>query len=402
MALEPAQKASLALRIVAARCSETYAAAPNYLRALNAIGRMLKEWADTAEDMVTDDSAVATHLLKAASALQGVATTFAAVRGVQEQIRKVDERLRRLADGMRPGDGDGPALRDANVNDLAPAAPYCKCGFLDLAEKVEGRARSAYNRANALQHGFPAIHYETSLVEDPEQDLAPFRVGGGASITLAPRVVRLRIEDGDLRPRDLCQIPYVFFHEIVCHAFQAVGPDTTHRNAPASCRWTEAWMDKIAFEMARLWIHEEEKGWLPRRAVDAEDDISAVHRLRYLSKKEDRDAKLSKIIAKDRRSARAALDALRDAFVENGIANGREEAAEIVERFSFIANAHPQTNPKILDRTVEYLLPVLLTDERAHQRGRVADACYEFIADPRFDELERKLQIALTWNEPAP
>src|SRR5215813_13258285 len=213
MALKAYQKATLGIRIVAASCCEieahdlTGASADDDV--CDAMRGSLQSWIGSAKLAVKKDGDVVRHLNDAAGALNQLAGTLpdAAAR-----FGAAVDLLRSFAKGVLPGNGDGPALNAADGDNLAPDATRCTCGFLNVAGEVERRARLAYFHANALRHGFPVVHYETAVVKDAAKALAPFRLIGDVDISSAPRLVKLRIKDSDLRARDICQIAYVFFH----------------------------------------------------------------------------------------------------------------------------------------------------------------------------------------------
>lgn len=399
MALDPSQKASLAIRIVAARYFDGHAedgichhvgepaGRSDQIAITNIARACLQLWIGRAKLELKNDGSVADHLHQTASELERQ------IAGARQEYANAIELLRHFAAHARPGTGKGPALCPAEPHQLAPAAAGCACGFLDLARLIETRVRHACALAQTLPQRFPEIHYETSVIEDAIQALAPFRVTGSADINSSPRLVRITVVDGDLRAVDLCQISYVLYHELVCHAFQSLGEGAAPENVPASCYWTEGWMDKVAFDMARKWIAEqvrEPAPWLPLVGADAEDAIWQVHSLRYADKDDSRDAKLSREIAYFRRLARRALEKLAIAIAENHGVESRS-ALEIVQEFSLAVNTHPEATPKALRRIARYLVTSLSTKERAFQAGGIAAACCGFLRHRDFAQLEKEL-----------
>jgi hypothetical protein len=168
----------------------------------------------------------------------------------------------------------------------------------------------------------------------------------------------------------MCHLAYVLFHEIVCHAFQQ------QETAPPSCSWTEAWMDKLAFELTKKWIDDQTglaQPWLPIARVAAIQAVNRPHDHRYSA-----DPLLSPELAKRRRWTREAVEKLARAFLENGMATTRGDAQAIVQKFSLVMNAHPERASRAGPLCMT-LVKLLYATEFAHESARVAVACLEFV-----------------------
>jgi hypothetical protein len=75
-------------------------------------------------------------------------------------------------------------------------------------------------------------------------------------------IIILGIKDDSLDWITLCQLPYLFVHELLCHAYQGVLG--AHRTcADATCSWSEGWMDAIALEVTQQWLRRGGKSTLP-------------------------------------------------------------------------------------------------------------------------------------------
>ena len=64
---------------------------------------------------------------------------------------------------------------------------------------------------------------------------------------------------------------------------KALSPLAQLPNAPASCHWTEGWMDTLAFDLVEDWVTLDEapRDWLPLRGSDARGACWGFHDHRY-------------------------------------------------------------------------------------------------------------------------
>jgi hypothetical protein len=315
-----------------------------------------------------------------------IATASGISEGAWKRFQAAAALLEFFASGVQAGDGDGPAL----------PKPVCSCGVLTDAYLIETTVQNIYKKANALTRDPPKISYQTMVIEDAKQALAPFRLAGHADISSNPRSVIITIEEVNLRALDLCQLAYVLFHELICHGFQAVG-NSVRENALDTCHWSEGWMDATAFEIALKWVTEGGTSH-PRPPLTGQKGRDAIweqHRARYADKSYVAGSKVSKNIAQWRNAAREALARLRKAFVENEMAKNAQDAAELVENFVLMANAHPGANPAILRRVSEHLIALLLSKEWPSETAAAASPCRNFLDHRDLAVLEKALQGAV-------
>jgi hypothetical protein len=66
--------------------------------------------------------------------------------------------------------------------------------------------------------------------------------------------ISLAVRDSAFGWQQFCILPYVFLHEILCHAFQSLDNPPNRENAHAADAWSEGWMDRLAFELAIEWL----------------------------------------------------------------------------------------------------------------------------------------------------
>jgi hypothetical protein len=368
--LKPAQLASLALRVVAARHLDAELLGDEDGRNLLDSARgQVGAFVLGAGYRVKTDDAIAPYLSRAASDLASLLDDQSAADEPKGMIRDAALTLETMA---------------ADMGDHITAGG---CEFVNVTSLIEMRALHTYETTGAVTGEAPPIRYETEVVEDAQGVLKPFRVAGSADITLSPRIVRLTVKDDDLTAVDLCQLAYVLHHELICHAFQTVGA-TCQRNAPPQCHWTEGWMDRLAFAMAEQWAEHNNAphAWLPLTGPDAMGAMRLFHESRFLSPKG-----LKQADAKNRRAARHAFHALSKALVDNSMASSLGDAENLVCRFSLVANAHPAADLVTLRRICLHLQNNLLSPARRAQTGAVALACLDFLSHRDLSVLESDL-----------
>jgi hypothetical protein len=269
---------------------------------------------------------------------------------------------------------------------------------LEFAETIERRVRAAYVANDALRSATsPEITYQTWLIPlDPihDGDFGQFRIIGTADISSAPRRIKLKIRDQKLNGRDLCHVAYVLHHELVCHGFQRGNNATSGGSGGAhpTCHWSEGWMDKLAFELAKDWVEQggAAQQWLPLGSVNAQGAISSYHEARYTNPPD-----LTELDAKIRRAARQSFQDLQDAFVQNGLARSERDARDLVYRFSLTVNAHQQAEASRLKDISAMLQSLLLSSALAHRSAEPAEACLDFVNHRDILRLARSLQACL-------
>jgi hypothetical protein len=397
MTLEPAQIAALAIRIVIARYCDVHieleSNANRRERAADHVGDELLiavrgelEGSAKSATLVKDLGRVPRHLQDAATKVENLIAgyTLSGVSAeVQGRIGAAVQLLKVFAAGVCSG-VDGPG---------AIPAPAHSWRFLDIAGLIEEQARTLYTRAKALPFGFPAIEYQTVVIGDDKQTLFPFRIRGQADISIEPRCVTITIKDGELYALDLCQVAYALYHELICHAFQAIGGGSARENSPESCPWTEGWMDTMAFDLALQWVEAggDPHPWLPLVGRDAIDAMQAMHGPRYDDSTHVTGSKLGPRIAGPRRAARRTMDNLKKAFVAY-LAVDLREAHGKVEEFSLILNAHSEGTPEVLRHICKHLVRALDSPERIGQNANpVAFECSNFRVHRKLDKLETEL-----------
>jgi len=386
--LNASQKAALALRIVVARDlhDQLLPVGERGETFLLAARARLKGLIGETRLRVKNEAGIGGHLSVAAATLRQVVAEPGSEPDSEAAINAIAraaQALETMAAGVRPGDGDGPALAED------PAHRPCACGFLDLANLVEKRAQSTYIHARALSGAAPAVHYVTWITDDPQQLLGAYRVGGSADIGRSPRTVTLTIkDDDDFGAVDLCQLAYVLHHELFCHAFQAPDPGSEVKNAPPQCHWTEGWMDRLAFKVSIDWVNQSNAPhtWLPIIGADAEDAIAEFHKFRYHNPRGLRDGD-----KKFRRAARQAFDTLAYEFRESGLASSDSDGENLARCFSLVANAHPNANSKTLRRICALLQTALLGGALTERRLAAALACFDFLHHRDLAVLEKDL-----------
>ncbi len=127
-------------------------------------------------------------------------------------------------------------------------------------------------------------------------------------------IIGLDIKEAAFDWSVLCTIPYVLTHELLCHGFQGLitrSGRSRRIGSPPECAWSEGWMDRLAYELARFWTVERHgvlPSWLDER-TSIDDAAGSLHAARY------RCSTLAKrTLINERRAARNDFDAFRAAW----------------------------------------------------------------------------------------
>lgn len=107
---------------------------------------------------------------------------------------------------------------------------------------------------------------------------ASYRLGNGHATR-----VSLAVRDKSFQWEQFCMLPYVLLHEILCHAFQSLDNPIVRENAHAADAWSEGWMDRLAFELAREWLKRRQRSLRlsPPEFDDAKQQMRLLHDFRY-------------------------------------------------------------------------------------------------------------------------
>jgi hypothetical protein len=231
--------------------------------------------------------------------------------------------------------------------------------FQALNHHIAGRYRD-FCAAPFVQ---PEIYLETGHRDaDPRND--GLAVDGSCRVEDQPggpiSIVKMIVRDGCFDWNSICQMPYVFVHELLCHAYQSIssaGLEEQRADVEKDCAWTEGWMDHLAVLATEEWIKTQAR--LPLWVTEAKEDIRTATRaasdLRYRCCNNLKPGERSR-----RRAARSAVGQLKEEFSRVSEAPARDKLGE--ERlftFSLTLNALrlPQPNR---ERIVELLGNALL------------------------------------------
>jgi hypothetical protein len=161
---------------------------------------------------------------------------------------------------------------------IAPVKALCK----DIYEWVKNEV--FWPRDNAPG---PVITLATThrAFERQPEIVRRFAVGGWASVIKGREpntAVGIDIREHAFSWEQYCLLPYLLLHEIVCHGLQSLDGRGPRINADPDDAWSEGWMDRLAYRLARQWLDKTE-GW----ALTPDDQDMAVkqsielHEARY-------------------------------------------------------------------------------------------------------------------------
>jgi hypothetical protein len=386
MPLQAADKAKLALWLCAARTLDDDCCTTDDPRGLSlvAAARSFIEGAAGGADLeVSEASQIGPYLEKAVKHLDGLPR-----QGINEtaasMVSSASNLLRLIITGLQIEDnGDGPAISKVG------SAP-CSCGLLGFAAEIEHRIRELHATEAALPYEKgPELTYNTTLAEPAaSQDFEPFCVDAKASIRQSPRMVTILLRKQHLKGRDLWHIAYALHHELICHAFQGASANETLSDAPASCHWSEGWMDAVAFELVDGWTNQS-RPWLPVSGESAKGAVRELHEHRYVQPKS-----MSRDDVMRRRQARDAYKKLSEILKHYEIVSSENEAREVARRFSLMANSHPLANWRRLKSLGTNLRLLLTNTIRSEAAIAAAQACLAFTVHGRLEELEVAIRQA--------
>ncbi|WP_315772313.1 MULTISPECIES: hypothetical protein [unclassified Bradyrhizobium] len=264
-----------------------------------------------------------------------------------------------------------PAIDEANLS-----AGLCIALLHDSLACIVQQACRAYADAAVR---VPVIRLSIeSTHRDQDADLfREFNISGFCDViqdeALTSYVV-LSIKQGTFDWTAMCGVPYIFAHEVMCHAFQSLH-SRVRAIADGKCLWSEAWMDRLAFEMCKHWLERPPRTfpkWFLADVLEIEDQASAIHKFRYTPR-----GCLTDDEAKEFKRARDAFRLLRD----NWSCNEKIDLlAHRAVRFSTCLNASDADNEDRED--VAILLGSLLGQDAEPFRAEAAlHSCSEFLTD---------------------
>jgi hypothetical protein len=91
-----------------------------------------------------------------------------------------------------------------------------------------------------------------------------FAVSGWASVVRgeeANTAVGIYVREHAFGWEQYCLLPYLLLHEIVCHGLQSLDGRGPRCDADPDDAWSEGWMDRLAYRLARQWL-EKAGGWI--------------------------------------------------------------------------------------------------------------------------------------------
>jgi hypothetical protein len=330
------------------------------------------------------------RLDKALKALSSVAETES-VRGegaafddLRERMLKLSRRLARINCKRCVGSIERICCGDPAKDEVNLFGGECLAVLNDLLACIVSQAQLIY--ADAASR-FPLIKLSTENTHrDQDQDLfREFNISGFCDViddeALTTYVV-LAFKAGTFDWSAMCGVPYVLAHEVVCHAFQNLAG--RRRAADGKCLWSEAWMDRFAFELTRHWLLHPPRGfpkWLLADALEVEEQASAIHKFRYVPR-----GTLKEPEANELKGARDAFHLLRQNWsMKASLPRHR------VARFSARLNASDAVND---DREEVVILLGSLLGQRAEPiRAEVAlQHCSDFMASGSVLELLENLK----------
>jgi hypothetical protein len=260
------------------------------------------------------------------------------------------------------------------TNDEANLAKgECIALLRELLLAIEMQTRRVYSRATTR---FPTVCLSTESTHR-HQDAAlfgEFDVSGFCDVDDDAELtswVILSFKEKSLHFRTICALPYMLAHEMVCHAFQTLHQGK--RETPdGKCLWSEAWMDRFAYELTQSWLDVQPASFpswvhVDRQKVEAQSH--AIHEFRYEPR-----GSLTEEQADDLNAARDAFRLLKESW---SLAPGLLLERHRVALFSTRLNACDATNQ---DREqIVILLGTLLRQTTMRARAELAvQYCADF------------------------
>ena len=300
---------------------------------------------------------------------------------LQQRMRELSRRIGRINCERCAGDKTY-VCRGAPAHDDAIIARGGECiePLKTLATLVEQWSGRLYASAG---HPItpPRILISTSNAH-PHADrdlLGSFFVSGWHEVAderhVPASVVGVNIREWSFDWRALCGMFYILAHEMICHGFQGINrglaiTGSQRETAAKECPWSEGWMDRLAFELAKDWLQTRRKrlpDWLAKDPITVQTVTEDIHDARY---KPGGDLKAG--AAQARNMGRYAFISLRDAFES---ASPLDEHA--VTRFSLCLNLHHLSETQRADCAVQIYRVVRSADPK--RRTALLDLCNELV-----------------------
>jgi hypothetical protein len=386
MALDPAERAALALRIAAAI--------------------HLDPEAGPIEDQAEIDAVEAGRASVEAAAARA-AVTVKSLDQVEALLWQESRNLDALAASGEPG-ASGAMLRAAGelIRFCSRAAAQGEGGFAASATAgwslgscaiqpivagMEDGVRNWLLMAGVdLGRDQPDIRYAVGLT-DNNQDFAPFLIDGNTYTVQSPRTVELVIKAQALTARDLWRLAYTVHHELFCHAFQGASRPRPIPDAHPTCHWSEGWMDALTMDVVLDWTSPGARpAWLALGGEDAVAELRRSHDHRY----QGLPARMTRPDVIRRRRARNAYRRLGEVLTSHAIATSAQEARDLVRRFSLLANTHEAADTRRMRPICANLRTALLSPHRPEAVVEVASACVAFIVSRDLEVFERAVDLA--------
>lgn len=212
----------------------------------------------------------------------------------------------------------------------------------------------------------PPLRFSTSL----NKTINARAVSGETSISGLERSVWLLLTDETLRSDRFVEIIYTLFHEIVCHAFQAVD-SSCPEDVGADCAWTEGWMDTVARDMACEWVSSSQSG-SPLSPESARMTIMSAHESRYRRFSDP-------AIGMARRQAREACVKFPGLLLKFNFEKTTAASKSTARAFSFALNSHPLTTKKRLKIIGDNLRRAIGREEVPTVQSEAVAACVDFV-----------------------
>ncbi|AET92194.1 hypothetical protein BYI23_C000480 [Burkholderia sp. YI23] len=264
---------------------------------------------------------------------------------------------------MCPAQGEHPRCAGPCIDELYAVMDFVEKGVRQLYESHTGTA------------------CETHL------HLCPEPVGEGEGSELFPQyhvngwtdvhgdIVGVEIEEKRLNWKTLCQLVYIFAHELVCHAFQGLEGKAPRENASPHHCWSEGWMDALAWDFTEALFETDFKSlpeWCQTDLTSAKSACWSLHERRY----EEPLQKMNAFHITQRRNARSAFRDLCRAWQgesKKDLGRCRAEAFSIKLNFASLTSIERE---EIVAR-----LGIALSREKNRNNKRfesIINACGEF------------------------
>jgi hypothetical protein len=328
--------------------------------------------------LVADADLLQNHKGQLDDALKTIADTAKEKSGTADASDDLRDRLLQLANALADVNCKrcarrGRACHGISSNDDANLAKgECIAMLRDLLCCVERQTRLVYSKATTR---FPKVCLGTESTH-PHQDaalFAKFDVSGFCDVVDDPKLtsyVVLSFKEKALHFRTICALPYLLAHELVCHAYQSL-KEGKRETPDGKCLWSEAWMDRFAYELTQRWLDTQPAvfpDWLQADKLEVEAQTHSIHEFRYQPR-----GPLIEEQCDDLKAARDAFRLLKESWSRNSVPLERHRVA----LFSTRLNACDATNR---DREkIVILLGALLRQKAVRARAELAlQYCSDF------------------------